>query len=744
LSKKNPINKDEKSRQEVEAKRVEPDLESDAFSPEEQNKIIRMVVDDANEGMQSMSDWVEKKRKDLQHLNSERPSVIENLSVRGWQSDRNLGICAGICDIYQATLLATCFNPDSIHFRDTEKNDVDNRDNLTQFTKWGLGEQEADFFPEVDDFIQNRITLGFSVFKIYWEVWYDWVDKRIPIYTENKKRIKGYKIEAEQRRFERGVIRNVAELDDILLPDYGSDIQKLPFFIEVLHLSPADLEELSDRGRIINYEANKKKLVPNKLAAVNKIRHEDEKFLGQKSKVITTGVESEKKNSTIDIYEWYGYFKKNGKREKYRFWVSKDTEIFLSGKPLRKINRSGKIPYAGGPLRRRPGFLRGGSLTTLITPLVNALNNNYNQKSDFQYFQNCPFGYYDKNQDGLQQNMQEIEPMKLYGVDGNPGDKIFFPDISRSLAWSYQDTEFIMQMIERLTGAASYFLTSDAKNATATRDNIVEQKGEVKFGLWVKRTQKDISEAINMWIQLYQDWAPPNLAKRVLGEDGKQIIKNLSIDSIHGNYDAYMVPDITSGSKAYERQTYMWATQQAQQQSIWMSPQMNPRGNYLLWKETFKKMGIADPDFFMPPMPKERGDYDKQAEQHFAQLKQGDTPDPPSEHDPTIVDCLRTFIRFKETKYQELDEEYRPNFDAYLFKAQVNYQKFMRNVQMQQMINSIAASAVQNLESLGGASGAGQAIGARDASGQAPRPKVPGAGQLNIQPQQGAAGWNGQ
>ncbi len=697
---KNPINEDEKKRQAQEPERIVPDLESDKFSQEEQKKIIEMVLDDADEGVASMAEWKQKKEKDLQHINSEKPSVIEGLKKDAWMSDRNLGLTAGICDIYQATLLATCYNPDTIHFKSTQENDINNKDNVEKFSKWALGENEADFFPEVDDYINNKVSLGFSVFKIIWEVTYEWVDKRIPKFSEdNKKRIVGYDIKTEKVRRERGFIKNVDELDDILIPTYGKKIQDLSFLIEILHPRYTQLEDLAERGVIVNFEENKNKFLGIQSEQTQKLRTNDETNLGTTTNTIQ-GQESEKRNKPIDIYEWYGWYSKNGKYERYRFWVEPVNKIFLAGKPLRKITRAGKIPYVGGPLRRRPGFLRGGSLTTLIAPAINALNNNYNQTSDFQYFENIPFGFYDENQESLKGVIQEISPGKMTGVDGDPNKKIYFPNLSRSLAWSSEDKQFLMEVIERLTGAASYFLAT-APNSTATRDNIVEQKGEVKFGLWVKRIQEEISEAVNMFIQMYQDFADPTLAKRVIGEDGKHIIKNLSINSLRGMYSAYLVPDITSGSKAYERQISIWASQAMQQECIWMSPQVNPRGNWLLWKFVMQKQGIENPEYYLPPQPKEQGDYNKEAEAHFNQIMQGDTPEPPGPDNPQIVECLATFLRMKETRFQDLEDEYKPIFEQYLFKAYVNYRKFMQSVAQQQLMMKTAANAVNRLESMG-------------------------------------------
>lgn len=705
----NPKNQDEKDREKAgtQARREDPAKanETDTFSETEQRNFVRLVLEDFEVGYQAQQEWKKQKEKDLQQINNEKPSVIEGIQKKGWQSDRNLGIMGGVLDIYQATLMATCYNPDTIHFKDVEENDIDNKDNLEKFTKWAVGPKEINLEPEVDDFINNRVSLGFSCFKIDWEVKYEWVDKRIPVWSKTgRKRVIKYDIKTEKRRFERARIKNIDDIDRMILPSYGDDLQEMPFVIEVIPIMLSDIPEMAKRNLIVDKLKEQKNKKNKKFAGAPAIAANSDDLQSRKAQFegIQQTVDPEGRDFPMNVYEWYGYIERKGKREKYRIQIEPTTETFLSGKPLRKIRRDGKVPYVGGPFRRTPGQLRGGSLTKLITPIVNALNNNYNQTSDFQYTQNMPFGFADF-EEGFTESVYDIDPGKIFSVDGNPTEKVYFPNLSRSLAWSYQDKEFLMAMIERLTGAASYFLTSKSPDTTATRDNIVEQKGETKFGIWVRRIQGDIVEAINMAVQLYQDWAPPTLGKRVLGKDGKRLIKNLSIDSLRGNCDAYMIPDLTSGSKAYEKQVMMWAAETLNQQCIWMNPQMNPRGNWLLWKDTMLKQGIANPEHYLPPQPKMAMDDNEHAKAEFNQMKQGEVIDPDEEEgvSPAVVAHYMTHMKQKETEYQDLDEEYRANFDNHLMKTFVNYQKFMQQVAMQQQEMMIASKAIQTLERMG-------------------------------------------
>lgn len=143
---------------------IKLDVKSDSFSDSERQDIVKIVSDDVEYGREIQKDYVAQKELDLKHYHMVRPSELEGLQKKSWMSDRNLGLARAVADSYQATIMATAWNPDSINFVATRTNDIDNRNNQEKFTKWGMGKQEANAAPEVDGFIHNRIVVGSSFF----------------------------------------------------------------------------------------------------------------------------------------------------------------------------------------------------------------------------------------------------------------------------------------------------------------------------------------------------------------------------------------------------------------------------------------------------------------------------------------------------------------------------------------------------------------------------------------------------
>lgn len=691
------------------------DVDTDAFRIEEQKKIVKMIVDDIEADEKVQVDWIEGRKQALRHYNAEKPSVLEGLNIKGWQSDRNLGVCPAICDTYQSTLQATCWNPESIHTVATEANDIDNKDNVERFAKWMVGKNEVNALPEVSDYIQNKITQGFSIFEIYRNVWYEWVDRNIPKYDKDGN--VSFTVKTEKVRFEKAVLENIDNLDDILMPRYGDDIQKLSHIMRILHLTGDKILEHGEQGVFMNIDA--KIVMKFKSAAdtskngIEKLRAED---LG-----LDDVVDDDFRALPIDVYRWYGYYTKNGRRERYRFLIERKTETFLSGKPLRKITKTGKYPFVGGPFDRIPGQLRGRDLPIIIKDPVNAINLAFNQKADFQYVENCPYGFH-KAGEGYTKNVYDLEPGVSYPTEGNPNESVYFPNNTRSLAWAETDIRICFEVIEKRTGAASFFQTNE-RNAqgTATRDTIVQRNSETRFGKWVIAIQDELSEALTMCLNIYQEHTPDNLGERVLGEDGSRLFKNLSVETLRYNADARMEPDVIAGSKAYERQVSLWAFD-ALQKTIWLNPQMNPKGNWLLVKDTMQKQGIPVPERYLPPEPKAQLGAGQDVKNIWSRLMQGEVVEP--EETWNIPEVLAGLVQKKQDEYFKLDPEYRPNLDMLIFKTEIAYRQFIKKMQEEQMVNQLAQQAI--MQGGGRPSMGGMPMNAGTAPGMPPQgPQLP-------------------
>lgn len=698
-----PVEKQDKNplgRVDIQAQRIPPSLETDHFSAEEQKDIVKMIVQDALADIDSMVEWVAKRQKDLQRYQGEKPSIIENLRKKHWQSDRNMRLATAVCDAFDATLLATTFNPDTIHIKATEPNDVNRKDDIETFVKWGVGPSESNLYYDVKDFIHNRVTQGFSVFEVNWDVKYEWIDRRIPKYGKpilgimGKRQFLGYDIKTEKVRFEKCKVDNVADLEDVLIPSFGKNIQELSHFIRIKHLNGQDILDYADRNIFINIDEKYIESLKNACfdERIKVLSKEKAQALGL---VVPSDLTTaDLRQFPVDIYQWYGTYTKNGRTEKYRFSVEPVRMKFLAGKPLRKIPgcRNGKIPFIGGPLYRTPGQIRGESLTGRVADVCDAFNNTFNQKSDFQYVENCPFGFH-KPDENFDKQVYELEPGVSYPSE-DPKN-INFPNLSRSMAWVESDVNILLQMIERLTGAASYFQSRETQSKTLGQDMLIEKNMDTRFGLIVKDLIADISEMMTMWLNMYQDCAPTTLGERVLGEDGKKLFPNLSVETLRGGYDVYLSPDIVAGSKMFEKQLAMFALESIGT-NIWFNPQINPRGNWQLTADSFKKIGFMDIESYMPPKPPGELGTSAEVDKLWQQFMQGEVPE--VNENANLMELGAGLAKKAAEEFYKMDEEYRPNVENYMFKLSIAMRQQMKKAQEQMIAQQMASKIIMDNE----------------------------------------------
>jgi hypothetical protein len=661
---------------------ITPEKESDRFSDDERKDLLTIIEADIIDGEKTQEDYTKQKKLDLMHYHSAKPSEIEGLTKKSWMSDRNLGLGRAIAESFDSILFATCWNPDTINFTATQTFEIDNRTNQEKFTKWGMGKQEANAAPQVRAFTHNRTVVGSAFYKIYRKEVSQWVDKRTPVKNKKGDTYK-WDIKTEKVKIIKGMIENIEDVDDILMPAYIKNIQESPYFIHILHLDGETVLDYLDRKIYIpaDKEAYKTKL--HNHAFKEKERVLGEEKLKQEGINSTSMTDTDVRRLPIDLYEWYGYYTKNNRTEKWRVTIDLVNKEVLGGKPIRKINRSGKIPFVGR---------RDISMMQIIATVLNAFNNIFNQKADFQFVTNCPFGFY-KPDEGYTQQKYELEPMVCYPSDDPT--KINFPNLSRSMAWAESDMRILFEILERLTGAATYFAIGQQRNKTLGQDLLVDKQSETRFGDKAKGIIEDTCEAISMWFELYQDYPPKGLAERVVGVDGKKLFPNLSVNNFTGDTAVQMTPDTVAGSKAYRKQLQLWAFQ-AGQQSIWLNPQINPEGNYNLTADTFKEiLSLSDNDIirYLGEKPKAKFDV-AELDNEWYRFMNGEDFDPPEGETMLAQQHLEGHMKQKQEKYNLLSEEYRPNFDAHIFKTTINYMKFLKNMQQESMANMIASSAI--------------------------------------------------
>jgi hypothetical protein len=123
---------------------------------------------------------------------------------------------------------------------------------------------------------------------------------------------------------------------------------------------------------------------------------------------------------------------------------------------------------------------------------------------------------------------------------------------------------------------------------------------------------------------------------------------------------------------------------------------MNPKGSWNLTVNAFKKSGFADVESWMPPEPKAQFGEGKNVKDKWTQIKQGEMPTIDEGDD--VLELYMGFNELAATKRDELDKEYQPNLDVFLFRLNVTMFKEMQRMAQEQQANRMAMGMVRDVE----------------------------------------------
>jgi hypothetical protein len=657
------------------SKEVDPD-KSMGFTSIEQKKIVEMVQEAVDSDVDLLKEWQEEKARDLQRAMGKKPSEVQGLKKKSWMSDRDIGLCGAICDATRSTTLARTANADMLTVTPTEDNDIDRSKNVERFMKWAISDPKKKFQNVALGAITNTVQTGIAFLKIGWKRESKYINERTVDEKGNVSYEYGKKVIHED-----GFIENVADVDDILCPDYGEDINDLDHFIVINHMTVADLEAYKERGQFINVTDDLKKANKGK---VNEQGIDSQKGVKDEQQGIIPQSREKESASNVDIYEYYGYYKKNGKNEKYRFYVELETATFLGGKPLRDIVPSARLPYVAVPFDIIPGRIRSLSLIKKTKDITDQINCIYNQNTDYQTIQNNP-AFVGSSSDTKIKGRTEVSP----GDFVKSGDPSNVRALTHQASFSWADSQFnfLLSQLEKRTAQPGLFQTADSKKTTATRDVIVDENSKVRQGLEVSAVISAFSEALNLLLEQYQYFAPPTMGTRVLGKDGKKLFDDFKPADILGRYDIKIAEDIVGGNRAFKANLAMKRLEIGLQDPFVKN---NANGMWQLFNDTYRDLGIDNPDKYQAKQPPSDDKISDEVEDEFFRMQQGDEIDPPEGKSAQALVHLQEHTKQRIEQAYQLDEKALEELDRHILITMKNVQDFQQEMQNEQISNELA------------------------------------------------------
>lgn len=515
------------------------------ISDERKKKIERLIASTVDESKKQRAGFMEIKAESVRNYEG-----IEKIAGP-WRGSSSIStmVTTIAADTIHAKIFPMAWNPEMIHFRGVEKNDVDVAKNNEILMRWALTKDMENTQDKADDICHRLVVDGTIAIKVMWETYYPYITRVVPSSVDYKGNLK-YEAKYEQVKRERArwIIR---DLDYVYVEFNAENEQRSSYIIDEVYYTLPMLKEMKAEGY----------LLPD--TDMDKVQASIEKTYDPqgtvKARYQSMGLEAyyaQIDSYPIKCYEAYIKYDINDddKREECVFLTLPEQQMYLSGKPLHCISRTGIRPWIIRPFLRRPGCIYGKGIPELVRHLHKEMNAIHNQRIDAGNMVIAPFFFY-RAASGFDPSEINVRPATGIPLD-DPQRDVYFPDYNPSrLSVSFQEENIVMDLIQKLTFLnPTMFGRETADRPTARGTISIIAQSDQKFGLLGTRVQKIFCDLLTMTRKAYEENMPDGLEERILGDNNQPIWGKLSPELIAGDYDALMPLDLMAGDLAFEKQ----------------------------------------------------------------------------------------------------------------------------------------------------------------------------------------------
>lgn len=561
--------------------------------PDEEKKKIVKTVD-------AIVEESKKQREGLMEIKAEAVRNYEGIErVNGpWKGSSNIStmVTTIAADMMHAKLFPMAWNPNMLHFQGVEKHDEQVAKNNETLMRWALTKDMENTQDKADDSIHRLVIDGTLALKLIFETYYCYVTEVKAESVSRQGKI-NYKTTYRQvqRKRAKWVIK---DLDYVYFQFNAENEQASDYIVDEVYYTLPMLREMKAEGY----------LLPDTDLEV--VKGSVEKTFDPagtvKARYQSLGLEAyyaRVESYPIKCYEAYLKYDINqdDKREECIFITLPEQGLYLAGKPLHCVSRTGKRPWLIRPFLRRPGCMYGKGIPELVRHLHKEMNAIHNQRIDAGNMVLAPFFFY-RAASGFEPAEINVRPATGIPLD-DPQRDVYFPDYNPSrLSVSFQEENIVMDLIQKLTYLTPAMLGQEtAERPTARGTMAVIAQGEQKFGLLGARVQKIFCDLITMTRKIYEENMPEGTEERILGDKTNQPIwGQLSPEKIAGDYDAVMPLDLTAGDLAFEKQADQIIFQSFVQDPV---VAQNPAYAWEIRAGFLRAMGKLDIEKYIGPKP---------------------------------------------------------------------------------------------------------------------------------------------
>lgn len=560
------------------------------ISDEKKKKIVQFIDDFVEES--------KKQREEMMAIKSEAVKNYEGIEkVRGpWAGSSNIStmVTTIACDMMHAKLFPMAWNPTMLYFKGVEKHDPEVAKNNEVLMRFVLTKDMEDTQDKADDMCHRLVVDGTLCVKLQFETYFPYITEVKVVGVERSGKLR---YEAEYKQIKRERCKWITRDLDYVYFTFNAENERNADIVDEVYYTLPILKEMFEDGYFL----------PD--TDLETLQNSVEKTFDPqgtvKARYQALGLEayySRLESYPIKCYEAHVKYDINddNRREECIFLVLPDQKMYLSGKPLHCVSRTGIKPWLIRPFLRRPGCLIGKGLPELVRHLHKEMNAIHNQRIDAGNMVLAPFFFY-RAASGFDPSEINVRPGTGIPLD-DPQRDVYFPSYDPSrLSVSFQEENIVMDLIQKLTYLTPASLGQEtAERPTARGTLAVIAQGEQKFGLLGARVQKIFCDLITMTRKMYEENMPQGLEERILGDKGQPMWGRLSAEYIAGDYDCIMPLDLTAGDLAFEKQADQLIFQTMSQDPI---VNQNPAYAWEIRAGYLRAMGKLDIEKYIGPKP---------------------------------------------------------------------------------------------------------------------------------------------
>lgn len=449
-------------------------------------------------------------------------------------SNRSLMMGMAIVEVLHARIFPAVWGEETTHWRPLRSEDVDRADRISKLMFWWtrIHARQREFF---DRWTRHAIAYGRVLTELQWKV--------------------------EELATGRAVEKTEAHIipdADIFLLRGATSVQKDPVVIE-MKLTYRDLEAMERNRQAVNVT---KPSVPGQRALRDILPVATPQ--GSQSQEESQELRNVRlRNEPVTILkEYVEYdFDGDGFPEPVRLLVVKEPRLYLGGVLVSDLSSRGVrhldlTQYM--PRLDDPEGSNGLGVLEQVYELVMEIDAIFNQMTDANTLSVLRPGFVD-SASGLDAQAMVIAPNKLTPLS-NPTQSIYYPEFNIPTERLLLAVRTVLEFIERLTAASSYIMGKESEivggSGTATRTSAIVAAAAQRHAVPAERLREGAARIQTLHLDLVQKNIPPGLETRVLGAKGEALFDEanlLTSESIQGEFDAYLLPDDTLGSKETQR-----------------------------------------------------------------------------------------------------------------------------------------------------------------------------------------------